>query len=472
MTYTKRIFPIFILFILLLAACSNDEELEQVKSNTEDVSVSADTEEVADNTKEEEEENKLSESDEEEPKLDIEPLPSTYEELASRPVGEHHDFTFNLNDEDIQRMLDTFSDLPELSEEPSNEELDYYFQELLKKVQQGYKGPEEAIKQLRFQSIGNPEQENSRYQFKENLNVEILLDASGSMAAEVNGDVKMDAAKESILQFVESLPETANVGIRVYGHKGSGSEADKQKSCSSSDIIYPISAYEESSFQSALNEVTPSGWTPIELAITEAQKDLSEFNGANNTNIVYLVSDGVSTCEDQPVEAAKQLYDSNIEPIVNVIGFDVDNEGQNQLREIADVTEGIYTYAADGNELSEELAKVSDLAETWEKWKEQGQQSLEYKNVNNKIDIFVYITDEKSKTTKEKSIIYLITSQMAQNGKMSNEARDYLQQKNNEYHDWIREEIDQFNEELKALNEKSYSEALRTLEEKYQTNAQ
>ncbi|MEW9109772.1 vWA domain-containing protein [Cytobacillus gottheilii] len=466
MTYTKRILPILIIFILFLAACSNNQdEPDQVNSDNDDAQVSA-------NAEDDEKDDASNKSDEEEPELDIEPLPETYEELAAKPVGEHHDFTFNLNDEDIQRMLDTFNDLPELPEDASNEELDYYYQELLKKVQQEYKGPEEAIKQLRFQSIGNPEQADSRYQFKENLNVEILLDASGSMAAEVNGDVKMDAAKESILQFVESLPEDAKVGIRVYGHEGSSKEADKPLSCSSSEIIYPISSYEESSFQTALDGVTPSGWTPIELALTEAQKDLSEFDGANNTNIVYLVSDGVSTCEDQPVEAAKQLYDSNIEPIVNVIGFDVDNEGQNQLREIADVTEGIYTYAADGNELSDELAKVSDLAETWEKWKEQGEQSLDYKRVNNSLDIFVYITEEKSKTTREKSIINLIVSQMAQNEKISNEARDYLQQKNTEYHDWIREEIDQFNEELKALNEKSYSEALQTLEEKYQTNAQ
>lgn len=459
---------VLLLVSLILAGCNQDTQNKAEKDLAEPSETSQ-----QDTNQEELEKDEESQSEKESTAgVKADPLPSTYEELSARPAGEHHDFTFLLNEEEINNMLETFSDLPDVSTDPTNEELDYFYQELLAKVQRDYIGPEDIIRQLRFQAIGSPEIEDSRYQFKENLNVVILLDASGSMAAAVNGKAKMDTAKESILNFVKSLPKKANVGIRVYGHKGSGSDADKKLSCSSSEIMYPISEYKEADFQSALGKITPSGWTPIELAINEAKKDLSKYDGASNTNIVYLVSDGISTCDDDPVKAAKDLYNSNISPIINVIGFDIDSAGQNQMKQIADATEGIYTDVSDGNQLSEELSKVNDLAKTWEDWKEKGAQSLELKKVNNKIDIFSYITKETTKSTNEKVIIDLIVSQFWQNDLMERESADYLKEKNKQYHDWIKEEIEKFDNDLKELNEKNYTEAIKILEDKYQQNTQ
>jgi Ca-activated chloride channel homolog len=395
----------------------------------------------------------------------VEPLPSTYEELEKRPVGEYAEFSVSQHDK--KTVIETFKGLPDISENPSQKELDHFYNELLKMVQKDYKGPEEAIRQLRFQAIGDPEMKDTRYQFKENLNVEIILDASGSMAQSVNGKAKMEAAKDSILKFVTQLPKDAKVGIRVYGHKGSNADADKQLSCSSSEIIYPISSYDEVKFKAALDKVQPTGWTPIGLALNEAKKDLSQFDGATNTNIVYLVSDGISTCEDNPVQAAKDLYNSNITPIVNVIGFDVDSKGQNQLKQIADATEGLYSNVTDENQLGEELKKLNDLTESWKEWKEQGLQSIDRKKTQNSLNIFSYITNEQVKCTDEETTIYLIMSVFWEEKLMDMDSLNYLQKKNKDYHDWIYSEIEKFNEELKALNEKSYTEAIKALEEKY-----
>ncbi|WP_274856657.1 vWA domain-containing protein [Bacillus methanolicus] len=400
--------------------------------------------------------------------IEPEPLPSTYEELAALPVGEHVNFNPKLGEP--EKTLEAFKGLPDISSNPSKKELDHFYRELLKMVQKDFKGPEDLIRQLRFQSIGNPDVEDSRYQFKENLNVEIILDASGSMAQSTGGKVKMDAAKDSILDFVNQLPEGAKVGLRVYGHKGSNADSDKKLSCSSSEIMYPISPYNEGKFQSALNKIKPTGWTPIGLALREAKKDLDQFEGTNNTNIVYLVSDGVSTCDDNPVQAAKDLYNSNISPIINVIGFDVDAEGQNQLIQIADATEGIYQKVNDESELKKELEKITDLAETWKDWKEKNMQKIERKKIQNELDIFGYITGEEYNASFERTEIELIISILEQSGKMDDDSQQYLDQKNKEYHDWILSEVGKFKEELKKLNEKSYAEAIKALEEKYQQN--
>lgn len=399
-------------------------------------------------------------------------LPATYEELAAKPIGPYSNMSIKVTDEDEKKVLNVFKDLPNISKKPSNAELDHFYNDLLQMVQMEYKGPEEAINQLRFQSLGDPNTTDSRYKFKNNLNVEIILDASGSMAQSVNGKVKMDAAKTAITDFVKKLPQDAKVALRVYGHKGSNAEADKQVSCNSSELMYPLSAYNDLSLQASLNQIKPTGWTPTGLALKEAKKDLENYDGKDNTNIVYLVSDGISTCDDQPIQAATELYNSSISPIVNVIGFDVDNKGQNELKEMAKATQGLYSTVTDESELSKELSKLNKVADQWEKWKKQGEVSLEGKYIQNKIDIFGYVTQEKYNSTMERSTINSVLFVFHQKKLMSDEAYSYLQNKNNQYHAWIQEEVEKFNTELRALNDKSYSEALSALEQKYQQHSQ
>lgn len=339
-------------------------------------------------------------------------------------------------------------------------------------MQFDYEGPENLINRLKFETFGNPQVTDSRYQFKENLNVLFIIDASGSMAQTINGKAKMASAKDSILAFVEKLPQNAKVGIRVYGHKGSGSDSDKKLSCSSSELMYSISNYNPEQLKAALNQFSPSGWTPIGLALREAKKDLAAFDGENNTNIVYLVSDGIETCEDEPIEAAKELYNFNITPIINVIGFDVDNEGQQQLKQLASEVNGIYGTVTSESELQKELEKLNNLAEQWGKWLKQGKQQYERNYIKNNLEIFVYITKEESKGVQEREKIYFILTKLHEEKVFNNETYEYLINKNSKYHKWIDNEIKNFNKELKAINEQNYKEALEQLEEKYVTNTQ
>lgn len=442
---------ILILLLTILPSCSNDEKKENGKGKDQVV--------------EQAKTQKLKKDD-----FKVEPLPNTYEELANLPIGELVDF--NPDPSDPEKTVKAFKSLPDISKKPSKKQLDYFYRELLKKVQDHFKGPEDLFRELRFQSIGGPEVEDSRYQFKENLNVEIILDASGSMAQSSGGKSKMAAAKDSITEFVKQLPEGAKVGLRVYGHKGSNDDSAKTLSCSSSELYYSISPYEAGEFQLALDSIQPTGWTPTGLALKEAKKDLEKFEGTNNTNIVYLVSDGVSTCDDDPVQAAKDLYNSNISPIINVIGFDVDAKGQNQLIEIADATKGIYQKVNDESELKNELNRISNLAKTWKDWKEKSSVEIKSKKLDNTLAIFSYITNESYNATFEKSGIGLIIFILKRNGNMDQESYNYLDQKNADYHDWIKSEIEIFNNELKSLNDKGYSEALNALDEKYQKNTQ
>lgn len=192
---------------------------------------------------------------------------------------------------------------------------------------------------------------------QEKTNVVILMDASGSMKGSVTGGVKMELAKEAIKKFSGELQEDVDIALLAYGHVGTGKDSDKAKSCAAIDTLYPLSAYENVSFNKAMDAFQASGWTPLAGAIEKANELLSAYPSDTYKNIVYIVSDGIETCDGNPVEAAKRLNESNIQAKVNIIGFDVDDEGQKQLKEVAESGGGEYVTVRDKSEFEEVIIK-------------------------------------------------------------------------------------------------------------------
>lgn len=202
------------------------------------------------------------------------------------------------------------------------------------------------------------------------LNVAILLDASGSMAGQVKGGQKMKVAKAAVKRYAASLPKEAQVSLRVYGHKGSNRQKDKSLSCESTDEVYPLSAYQEKKFNQGLDQFQPTGWTPIALAMKEAKKDLEPQQEENTENVIYIVSDGEETCGGDPVKVARELNQSNIKAVVNIIGFDVNDKGQRELEAAAKAGGGEYFSAQDEQDLRKYLDEQNTrLWNEWFDWK-------------------------------------------------------------------------------------------------------
>ena len=137
-------------------------------------------------------------------------------------------------------------------------------------------------------------------------NIVILMDASGSMMAEVAGATKMTLAKEAIERFTSELEEDVNVSLLAYGHKGTGSGADKELSCQSIDAVYPLGEYNQAAFHEEMDSFHASGWTPLAGAMEQAHELLSPYGNDGYRNVVYIVSDGIETCGGDPVETAKE----------------------------------------------------------------------------------------------------------------------------------------------------------------------
>ncbi|MRG86754.1 vWA domain-containing protein [Salinibacillus xinjiangensis] len=180
----------------------------------------------------------------------------------------------------------------------------------------------------------------------------LLLDASSSMLLSVEGRVKMDIAKEAVQQFANVIGQENDVSLVVYGHKGSEADSDKQLSCEGIEEVYPMGTYDKKKFEASLNNFESKGWTPLADAIDKAA-EMSK--GLEGEITLYIVSDGVETCDGNPVASAEDFVKENEHRKVNIIGFNVDEDVEEQLQKVSEAGNGEFYSADDANELKETI---------------------------------------------------------------------------------------------------------------------
>ena len=182
----------------------------------------------------------------------------------------------------------------------------------------------------------------------------LLLDASSSMLLSVDGKQKMGIAKIAVKRFAKTLGEDNEVSLYAYGHAGTQEDKDKELSCTKIDEIYPLQNYKEKEFDATVDEVSAKGWTPLAAAIQTVNQASKNVEGPLT---VYIVSDGAETCDGDPVKAAKEFAQGNENRKVNIIGFNVDQKGQDQLKAVAEAGNGEYISADNSEELNNSIAE-------------------------------------------------------------------------------------------------------------------
>src|SRR5690606_31759897 len=256
----------------------------------------------------------------------------------------------------------------------------------------------------------------------------------------------------------------------VYGHEGSSSDADKELSCNSNELVYDIQSYDEKALNESMDKFKPAGWTPLAEAITLAMEDLREYNGEQNTNIIYIVSDGIETCDGDPVKAAENLAKSDITPIVNVIGLDVNSEGQEQLKDIADASDGTYSLVKNQDQLMDEFQRSRDMADAWLKWKLDAIGEVRETSVERMEMIRGLRGDWAGGWQREYSNFHDVFRYLEANGNISREVTSALFDKRDERIDLITDNLDKIWDDLYALKEKQINEAREMIEEQYKKN--
>ncbi|MFD1706072.1 VWA domain-containing protein [Siminovitchia sediminis] len=287
-----------------------------------------------------------------------------------RDLTENEQYLMRMPGEFSGDQYDGQAAVQKLKDLPTDLTAEQYAEAILKLTAEDYH--EEVQKLIKFDPAVEASGERPDEEIEEpamgGVHYAILLDASGSMNAQNKSGTRMEEAKSAIMSFIDVLPKESTVSLRVYGHEGTGSDEDQARSCISTETIYN-GGKEPDDIQSALKEVKPAGWTPIGKAIAETRNDIPEDAGSA---VIYVVSDGIETCDGDPVKEAKELAAEGVKPIINIIGFQIDNEAQKMLQEVAKAGNGEFTLANSRQDVEkywqEEYQRLMDA---WEEWKNE-----------------------------------------------------------------------------------------------------
>lgn len=181
--------------------------------------------------------------------------------------------------------------------------------------------------------------------------LEIVLDMSGSMWGQIEGRAKYDIAREIVATTVRELPDEMAVGVRVYSHRSGD--------CRDSELLAPIGTADRMALADRVAELRPGeGKTPIGYSLEQVANDLA---GQAGRTAILLVSDGLETCNGNPVAAAEKLCAAGVGIKVHTVGFDIDGEPEAvaQLKAVAEAGCGRFVSAADAGELQQALQKTT-----------------------------------------------------------------------------------------------------------------
>ncbi len=368
----RNLFTLFMIMVLLLTGCSGKDQSAD-KEQKEKVT----TEQEKNDEKEKNDLKGDAEGSEEDFQsltglFSKHPMPIyDYKSVVDYPKGlltSDGEYEYLSNEmEELKTYLDQFEKI----EKASDEQADQIFTQLLYLMAADYKGAAD-LREYGYIIFKNDKTHPITGQSlleDVQINIELVLDASGSMAKEIDGKTMMDIAKESIVQILDSLPENANVGLRVYGHKGNNTKAGKAESCNSSELIHPIEKLNVAAIKEKLAPITSTGWTPIAKSIELGAKDFEQFQDKKDLNILYIISDGIESCDGDPIQAAKNVQNLGVKPIMGIVGFNVNPAQELQLRQIADAAGGYYATTNTAQSLVTELQRIHELANSKYDWK-------------------------------------------------------------------------------------------------------
>ncbi|TPI63690.1 VWA domain-containing protein [Mesorhizobium sp. B3-1-7] len=176
----------------------------------------------------------------------------------------------------------------------------------------------------------------------------IILDASGSMWAQIDGKPKLEIARESLRTVLQSVPADDEIGFMAYGHRTKGS-------CDDIELIVPPQAGSASAISSAADSMKFLGKTPLTAAVKQAAEALKY---TEDKATVVLITDGLETCGGDPCALGRELKESGVDFTADVVGFGLTADEGKQIACLAENTGGKYIQASDEKALQEALVET------------------------------------------------------------------------------------------------------------------
>lgn len=182
-----------------------------------------------------------------------------------------------------------------------------------------------------------------------------ILDGSGSMWGQIDGEAKISTAKSTLTQLMDDVPTQARVGLMTYG-------TTSKESCTDVQVLNALGT-DRTAIKASISGITPLGKTPIQTALMQGITMLSGAEPADIQKSLVLVSDGIETCDGDPCTIAGLAKSSGVNMNIHVVGFDVDAETRAQLECIAENGGGQYFDAADTSGFQSAMQEAVILAQ-------------------------------------------------------------------------------------------------------------
>ena len=179
-------------------------------------------------------------------------------------------------------------------------------------------------------------------------NVMIVFDGSNSMWGQIEGVAKIEIARGVMNNLLGDWTETRQVGLIAYGHRRRGD-------CSDIEILVAPGENTRAGILERIEEITPTGKTPLTSAVEQAATTLSY---TDTPSTVVLISDGLESCERDPCAMSEALEQAGVGFTAHVVGFGLGDEDVSALSCIAENTGGQYLSARNADELGEALSAV------------------------------------------------------------------------------------------------------------------
>jgi Ca-activated chloride channel family protein len=185
----------------------------------------------------------------------------------------------------------------------------------------------------------------------------IVLDASGSMWGQIEGEAKIGIARRVLADVLGTLPGELELGLMAYGHRQKGQ-------CSDIETLVAPAQGTTGAISEAANGLSPLGKTPLTASVRRAADEL-KFEEDKAT--VVLITDGVETCEADPCALGRELERLGVDFTAHVVGFGLSADEGRQVACLAEETGGLYLPADDADALTDALTTpFTEIAEAAE----------------------------------------------------------------------------------------------------------
>lgn len=183
--------------------------------------------------------------------------------------------------------------------------------------------------------------------------VMIVLDASGSMRAQMQGRPRMDIAKDTLSMVLSEIPPEVDIGLIAYGHRERGSCTDIETIVQSGPARQTVPQ-----ILSRGRALRPIGKTPLTQAVRLAA---GELKYTEDKATVILITDGIETCEADPCALGRELARDGVGFTAHVVGFGMTQQEGRQVACLAENTGGKYVPANNADELTDALRDLVNV---------------------------------------------------------------------------------------------------------------